>query len=138
MIGVVWALAWLPVGGVIVLYAGSRPPRPDDLLYRPVDGSLFLTVWTIWGALSGFVFAMILSRAERRRTLSELSLARTAVWGALGAMLLPALLTALDVARGWASSPLYSWRPAVVSFLLSLVLGAACALGTLVLARRAP
>lgn len=136
VIGGFWALAWLPVGAALALYAGLRAPQPSDLLYRPVDGRVFLSVWTLWGGISGTVFALLLSAAERRRTLAQLALARTAVWGALGAMSAPALLTALDILRGEAASALYSWRPPVVSLVLSAGLGAACAVTTLVLARR--
>jgi len=137
VIGIVWAAAWLPAGITIALYAGSRPPQPEDFLHRPIDGPLFLTLWALWGGVGGTMFALILNRVERRRTLAQLSLIRTAGWGALGAMTLPALLTGYDILRGWAASPLYSWRPAIVSLILSIGLGAGCAVGTLVLARRA-
>ncbi|MDH3496492.1 MAG: hypothetical protein OER21_07010 [Gemmatimonadota bacterium] len=44
VIGLVWALAWLPVGLALALYAASRPAHPGDLLHRPIDAPLFLAV----------------------------------------------------------------------------------------------
>ncbi|MDH4045086.1 MAG: hypothetical protein OEW06_11560 [Gemmatimonadota bacterium] len=136
VIGIFWALAWLPVGAALALYAGLSPPQPSDILYRPVDGWLFLSVWTAWGGLSGTAFALLLSAVERRRTLAELSLTRTALWGALGAMSAPAVLTMLDILRGQTASPIYDWRPSLISLALSAMLGAVCGAATLVSARR--
>jgi hypothetical protein len=137
-IGLLWALAWLPVGAGVALYAGSGPPQPGDLLFRPVAVGPFLSAWTVWGGLSGVGFAVVLGIAERRRGLAQLSLGRLAAWGAVGAMSVPAALVTLDLVRGALRSPLYDWRPPVVSLLVSAGLGAVCAAGTLLLARRAP
>jgi hypothetical protein len=138
VIGLVWSLAWLPIGIAVALSAASAPPQPGDLLHRPVEFRAFLTVWTLWGGISGVGFALILSLRERRRTLKDLSPGRTAFWGALGAMSAPTSLTALDMLRGQATSPLYDWRIPLVSILASAALGAACAAGTLLVARRSP
>jgi hypothetical protein len=135
-IGIIWALVWLPIGAAVALYAASEPPRPSDLLHRPVDFGVFLSVWTVWGGLSGTGFSLILAATERRRRLADLSRARTALWGGLGSMSVPAVLTALDWARGSLASSLYDWRPPVVSLLASAALGAACAAATLAFARR--
>ena len=135
-VATVWALVWLPIGAVVALYATSRPPQPSDLLHRPVEFRVFLSVWTVWGALSGAAFALVLRSAERRRRLAELSLGRTALWGGLGAIAIPALLVALDLLRGSIGSPLYDWRPALVSLVTSAILGASSAAATLALARR--
>ncbi len=135
-VGIFWGLAWLPIGAALAFYASLSPPRPSDLLYRPVDFRVFLTAWTIWGGLSGLVFALILGAAERRHTLAELSVARTAGWGALGSASVPGLLAGFDVLRGATAGALYDWSPAVVSLIVSAGLGAACAAGTLAVARR--
>ncbi len=135
-IGLLWALGWLPIGAAVAWYAAARPPHPTDLIFRPVDLAVFLPAWTIWGGLSGGGFALVLGAVERRRGLAQLSLGRTAAWGALGSLSVPALLVALDVLRGAARSPLYDWRPALVALAVSAGLGAACAAGTLLLARR--
>ncbi len=94
----------------------------------------FLTLWTLWGALSGAIFAVVLAVAERRHTLVELSFARVAVWGAMGSLALPAALTILDVVR--ATSP-SEWRFVFIALGIAGALGAGCAAGTLALARRA-
>jgi len=135
-IAVLWALAWLPIGGVLALYASSRPPQPSDLISRPVSMPLFLTVWTIWGGLSGSLFAVVLGVGERRRGLSDLSVARTAAWGALGSMTVPAALLALDMIRAPISLRLYDWRVPLLALSLSALLGAGCAAATLALAQR--
>jgi hypothetical protein len=77
-----------------------------------------------------------LSVLERRRTLGSLSVARTALWGAFGAMSVPTLLTTFDLLQGPATSPLYDWRVPLTSALASATLGAACAAATLLVARR--
>ena len=135
-IGGIWGLVWFPLGALVALYAAGSPPQPADLFYRPVDVPTFLLVWTIWGGLSGTGFAIILGTAERRRTLGELSIARAALWGALGAMSAPTLLTAVDLARGLLGSRLYDWRVPLVSVLASAILGGACGAATLIAARR--
>jgi hypothetical protein len=99
IIALTWALVWLPMGFALALYAGSRPPQPSDVISRPVALPAFVTAWTIWGAISGGVFAFVLTVTERRRTIETLSTARTAVWGALGAVALPLVLVALDLVR---------------------------------------
>jgi hypothetical protein len=76
----------------------------------------------------------VLGIAERRRSLETLSLARIAVWGAVGAMTLPAVLTLGDVAG---SAPGYGWRFPALALSVSAALGAACAATTVVIARRA-
>ncbi len=135
-VGVVWAFVWLPIGAAVALYASARPPQPADLLFRPVDFTTFLTVWTAWGGLSGTAVAAVLAAAERRRTLGDLSPARTAAWGALGSMSVPTALVLLDLSRGSVTAGLYDWRPPLVVLAVSAVLGAACAAATLALARR--
>jgi hypothetical protein len=140
VIGAVWALAWLPLGALVALYAAGSAPQPDDLLFRPVDLPTFVVVWTVWGGLSGTAFAIILGAAERRHSLKQLSLVRTAVWGALGAMSAPILLTAVDVARGLPGTPVYDWRIPLITIAASAILGGGCAAATLGVARggRAP
>ena len=46
-----------------------------------------------WGFIAGAVFSLALAAAERRRGgLARLSLRRTAMWGALGGLVLPATI----------------------------------------------
>jgi hypothetical protein len=82
------------------------------------------------------VFAVVLAAAERRRTIQSLSTARTAAWGALGAVALPLILAAIDVARTPVGLLGYSWRFPLLILAVSATLGAACAATTLALAQR--
>jgi hypothetical protein len=120
----------------LAFYADSSPPQPTDLISRPVSIPLFAAAWTVWGGVSGAVFALVLGFVERRSRLDQLSFARTAVWGALGAVSLPTALTLWD----WIHTPEgllgYGWRFPFLVLALSAGLGASCAAGTLALARR--
>ena len=135
-IAVMWALVWLPIGLALALYAARHPPDPSNVIARPVDVPWFVAAWTLWGAVSGGVFAVLLALAERRRTLGELSLPRMALWGAVGAATLPTALTLIDVVQAPLSLRLYDWRLGLTGLTVSAVLGGACAAMTLALARR--
>ena len=132
MAALIWAIVWIPLG-LVLPWLRRRPP--DQCVYCPPGFVIrFLTLWTLWGALSGAIFAVVLAIAERRHTLAELSFARVAVWGAMGSLALPAALTILDVVR--ATSP-SEWRFVFIALGIAAALGAGCAAGTLALARRA-
>jgi hypothetical protein len=135
-ISLLWALVWLPLGVAVALYAAARSPQPSDFISRPVSLPVFVTAWTAWGGMSGALFAVVLGLTERRHTLGELSMARTAVWGALGSMTVPAALIVIEVLRTPLALRLYDWRLPLVALAVSAVLGAGCAAATLTLARR--
>lgn len=137
-IALTWALVWFPMGFALALYADSRPPQPSDVISRPVAIPAFVTAWTIWGGLSGGAFAFFLAITERRRTIETLSTARTAAWGALGAIALPLILVVIDVVRTPVGLLGYSWRFPFLVLAASATLGAGCAAATLALARRSP
>jgi len=134
-IATMWALAWLPVGGALAIYASGRPPQPSDLIHRPVAVVPFLAAWTAWGGLSGAAFSLVLALRERRRTLRDLTVRRTALWGALGALLLPALLIVAELVRTPAGLRA-DWPLPLLVLSLSATLGGGCAALTLLLARR--
>ena len=131
-----WGLAWLPIGIALALYADSQPPQPSDLLARPVSIPFFVAAWTVWGAISGAVFALVLALTERRGTVETLSAARTALHGAIAAVSLPLLLTGIDLVRTSPGLLGYSWRFPLLILIGSAGAGAACATATLRLARR--
>lgn len=135
-IALLWALAWFPAGLALALYASGQPPQPSDVISRPVSLPQFLTVWTTWGAISGGVFALILGFTERRRTIEDLSIARTALWGSLGAVSLPAFLIVVDLIRTPAGLRGYGWGLPLLILAVSATMGACCAAGTLAVARR--
>jgi hypothetical protein len=125
---VVWGLLWLPFGLALALASGP----PSECLYCPPHWLLrFVAAWSAWGAFSGALFAVILIVMERSRTLFELKASRTAVWGALAALVLPLALTILDLVSFSSVE-----GSTAVAFAVALALGAPCAVLTLKLARR--
>ncbi len=130
---IIWAIVWLPLGLALL---GLRRRSPGDCVYCPADFVIrFLGIWTLWGALSGAIFAVVLAVAERRRTLAELSFARVAVWGAIGSLALPGALTIADLMQSAFPS---EWRFVLTALGIAAALGAGCAAATLALARRVP
>jgi hypothetical protein len=92
--------------------------------------------WGIWGTVSGAVFANLLIVAERRSTLSTLSMRRIATWGALGGVFLPLLSYAMLVLTG--GPVIGALVPTAIAAAIASLLGAGMAAGHLSLARRAP
>jgi len=72
--------------------------------------------------------------AERNRSLLNLSLLRTASWGAIGAIAVPLLFTIIDVVRFTYSS--MNWQFIGLALAVAAGLGAVCAAATLAMARR--
>lgn len=125
--GLTWAAGWGVLFGGIFASLGS----PLGAVLEAVVGGAFL------GLFAGGSFAIILSIAERRRTLEELSLRRIALWGGIGGMSLLLAFSPLALARLIdAGLPLR----AMVSFLLPMgisgILGAGFAAGSVALAKR--
>ena len=141
--GLVWALSWIPLSlaaGILRYYRTPRydlildsrvpPPRPPALPIIAQEAA----VWTIWAAVVGGLFAVILLAAESRRTLAELRLWRFAVWGALAGITLPlSILILIVITEGGLN---VGWQFSVI-LLLSGVFGAACGAAMLRMARRA-
>ena len=129
---IVWAFLWLPLGGVLA--ASLR--APEECLYCQRHWRLLiLALWTGWGAASGLVFGLLLMVLERTRTLQGLSLVRTAMWGALAALLLPGLLTLVDVMT-LPTLGAYEWGPSITLLVSALAVGGGSAVVTLRLAKR--
>ena len=75
-IGVTWSVLWVAIGLVLGLIFGVA--RPNDI--GPGEGpGKGAAVCGLLGFLSGLGFAGLLSLAERRRTIHELSLGRVAL-----------------------------------------------------------
>ena len=134
VIGILWAVIWLPAGilfGLFRFWVRLDGEPPFSIVVVPYSALM----WTLWGATSGVLFAIVLSLAERRGTLADLSKTRVTVWGALGAMTLPAVFFLLAAI----SDPDSSW---IVGTALALAISAACgamsSAATLHLARRSP
>ncbi len=131
----VWAFAFLPVAVTLGVYRAVtlQVDIPIPLSFRINAILVVAASYTLWGAISGGVFAFVLALAERRRAVEDLSTWRVAMWGAVGTTSLPAAVIILvflsegEVFFGW---------PATILLAVSAALGAACAVGTLALARR--
>jgi hypothetical protein len=83
-----WATVWGVVGFMLGLvtwlrFSGARHPAFGLFMWGIVSAIPFVVL----GALCGGGFAALISRAERDRTISDLSFRRTALWGGLGGVL---------------------------------------------------
>ena len=90
--GLIWGLSWAAIGALFgfiirITIPGSMDPGENELLVAALFGAI--------GFVSGAVFGMLLSFAESRKKILDLSLSRAAVWGILGAATFP-LLTTMD------------------------------------------
>jgi hypothetical protein len=115
-IGFTWAAALSAVGSIPRWVFGVQTDAPIPLLFGA------------FGFIAGITFSAILVLTERRRRFEQMSLPRFAAWGAVGGLLLSA---------AWARAASLGWGEALViapSFALAC---AACASGSLALARRA-
>ena len=93
-VGVTWAVGW----AIIMFILGSiiSVVDPDSIDQGEEPWRLALMV-SVVGFISGSVFALILSTAERRKSILDLSAGRAAIWGALGGAALPLLTGMPDV-----------------------------------------
>lgn len=117
--GLVWATGWVGANALLCLVSGV-----------PLQYLLPLSVTAFFqGFVAGGAFATILSVAERKHTLKELSLRRVALWGGIGGMLivLPAIPALLSMGLGVGRL----FLPLVVDGLI----GAGFASGSVALAR---
>ena len=90
-VAVTWGAMWAVVFALIAFVIGLIDPDSVD----PGESGLRIArIGAVFGAVSGISFGIILSVAERRKTLRELSLARVALWGAVATAVYP-LLTPL-------------------------------------------
>ena len=114
--GVAWGIAWSAAGSIPRWVFGFNADVP------------FPIVFGVLGFLAGIIFFALLVLTERRRTFDQLSLPRFAVWGAVGGVLLSAIFTRI--------ASLGAGDVLVITPTFALAC-AACATGSLALARRA-
>jgi len=126
-LGVLWAAGGAAVGGAIELIWNLWPGFPLGPL---VD--IWPAALAIPGFLCGAAFSVVLGVAGRRRRFDELSLPRFTAWGALGGMLLGALLVAAGL--GASDGPALGLRAVMIMAPTTLV-SAVGAAGSLLLAR---
>ena len=119
--GLTWAVGWTVINTGLVLLAGL-PLR--------FFGAIALSN-LVSGFLAGGTFAVILSIAERRRSLEDLSLKRAAQWGGIGGIFLRLAALPLILPVGL---PLPS---ILMPLVIDSLTGAGLASGSVALARRA-
>ena len=91
-VAITWGTIWGLVFALIAFVVGAIDPDSID----PGETRLRVAgMGAVFGAVSGVVFGILLSVAERKKTLRELSLARVALWGAVATAVYP-LLTPVD------------------------------------------
>lgn len=121
-----WAAVWLPAGILLGFLFGWNGRSWRLPLWYPV-------VWTLLGASSGAVFALLLAALGRQHTLDELSPRTLALWGATVGAALPVGGTLLLIAF---IPDLSLTQDATVVFAAMALLGGACAWASLKIARR--
>lgn len=128
-VGVTWAALWAVIGGVIGALVGIF--SPDGFLW-----SNPILEWAmgmgVYGFLSGMGFGKLLSLAEGRKRLGELSLGRVALWGVLGSAAIPLVFAALGMFSAGTTFGQILGAMGVTAFL-----GGISAPGAVALARRA-
>ena len=77
MMGLAWAVVWLPIGLVIGMIID-----PDGAMDEP-----WVVVGTYPGFLCGVIFSAMVGMGKGRRRFAELSLHGVAAWGAVSGML---------------------------------------------------
>ena len=116
-----WAIGWGAVSAVLLAISGFSLGAIGVLAL----GGMFT------GFIAGSTFAVILSIAERRHTLEDLSLRRVALWGGIGGIALSLLLAPLFATSG---APL---GQILLGFVIDSLTGAGFAAGSVALAKRA-
>lgn len=116
--GLTWALAWFAAGIGLLLIVG---PDAADVPFPIGFGAI--------GFLVGVTFSAVLRVGEGRRSFEQMSLPRFAAWGAVGGLVASALFVGAVALSGDSSIHILELGPV---FALA---GAACAAGSLALAR---
>jgi len=114
--GFTWGAVWSGAAAVLRWVSGIETDAPFPLLFG------------LLGLVSGATFSALLALAEGRRRFDQMSLPRFAWWGAIGGLLLSAVL-AKAISLGWGEA-------LALASALAVACGASAA-GSLALARRA-
>ncbi len=118
--GLTWGAAWFAAGILLARVPGFFSDLPFALVFAPL------------GFVTGVLFSGILVAIDGRRGFERMSLSRFAGWGAASGLLLSGIFVVAAALRGgnvWAEFLLFG--PALT------MSSAACAAGSLALARRA-
>ena len=125
IITAIWVLFWTPFAvGLNQILSDILFPNSIDSPCTPVS------VWAIWGALSGLAFVIVLALAERGRAVGSLSTARMLSWAAIGSALVPVVYWILTQVPD-AGFGLVFWETMLFTVGISALLGVVCAIMTL-------
>lgn len=119
--GLTWAFGWAGVTVALNLIGGVPLQFFGDMAISGL----------IRGFIAGGAFAVILSVAERRHTLEDLSLRRVAVWGGIGGGFLFLAVMPVLLSMG------FPVRGVLGPLVVNTLVGAGFASGSVALARRA-
>jgi hypothetical protein len=114
--GITWAAAWFVAGSVPRWVFGVNTDAPLPLVFG------------LFGLMAGIVFSAVLALTEGSRKFDQMSLPRFAGWGAIGGLVLSAIL-AKAASLGWGDVLALAPTLAIAS--------AVSASGSLAMARRA-
>ena len=114
--GLTWAVAWSAAGMVPRWLFGFNADVPFPLVFG------------VLGFTAGVIFSGLLMLTEGRRRFDQMSLPRFALWGAVGGLLLSALFV---------SGASYGWGEILAISTMFASASAACAAGSLAMARGA-
>jgi hypothetical protein len=118
--GLIWGAAWFGAGILLARVPGFYSDLPFALMFAPL------------GFVSGIMFSGILVAIEGRRSFDRMSLSRFAGWGAASGLLLSGVFVVGAALRGdTVLGEVLVFGPVLA------VASAACAAGSLALARRA-
>jgi hypothetical protein len=114
--GLTWAMAWGAAGVLMAIVTGFTADVPFPLFFA------------LLGFIAGVIFSAVLALTMGKRSFDQMSLPRFATWGAVGGVVLAALFAPAASLGG--SDVL------MIGGIFALA-SAACATGSLALARRA-
>ena len=133
--GIVWAIGWAGFGLLIGATSLVTPFLPWDTFFKYFDAPL--PTLGVPGFVCGAFFSVVVGVAGRRHRFQDLSVKRFAAWGALGGLLLSLVPAAFVLfGQGQLAEGLSLWKATAVICPPFMLLGAASAAGTLMLARR--
>ena len=122
--GLAWAAVWGGVGALIEVVT----------MVLGISSAIAVlelaAAFAIMGFIGGAAFSVVLGIAEGRRRFDEMSLSRFAGWGAVGGLLMMALVLAV-------SASAVTLPFVLVAGVVGALMGAGSAAGSLALARRA-
>lgn len=92
-ISIAWGTVWAAIFAALTVVIGIVDPDsidPGETVAR------IAWIGGVFGLVSGAVFSLLLSLAERRKAIRDLSLSRAALWGVVGTAAFPLLTGVAD------------------------------------------